>query len=46
MGGVGFGGLGGLIILVLGIEISLMYFICGAGSQYRPSSGAKFNKYN
>lgn len=43
MGGVGLGGLGGLIILVLGIEIGLMYFICGAGNQHRPSSGAKFN---
>lgn len=43
MGGVGLGGLGGLLILVLGIENSLTYFDCGAGNQHRPSSGAKFN---
>ena len=43
MGGLGLGGLGGLLILILGIEISLMYFMCGAGNQHRPSSGDKFN---
>lgn len=44
MGGVGLGGLGGLLILVLGIENSTPYLICGADNHAPPSSGAKFNK--
>ena len=43
MGGVGLGGLGGLFILVLGIENRLPYFDCGADNHAPPSSGAKFN---